>query len=90
MVVTVNRNAALREAGKHHETSAMMTKRLRQIIDEMEARTREALELAGELEEFFGAASAIVDTTKEPEEPLESQSRISRFPTSQGTGGEYG
>ena len=47
------------EAGKHHETSAMMTKRLRQIIDKMEARTREALKLARELEELFGVASPL-------------------------------
>ena len=72
MVVTVSRNAALREVGKRSETSETSTKPLSQIIEEMEARTREALELAGELEEFFEAVA--VDSAKESELSPDSQS----------------
>ena len=71
MVVTVNRNAALREVEKRSETSKISTKPLSQIIEEMEARTREALELAGKIEQFFGSAS---NTTRETEESADSQS----------------
>ena len=71
MVVTVNRNAAFREVEKRRGTSEIMTRPLLQIIDDMEARTREALELAGKIEQFFGSAS---NTTRETEESADSQS----------------
>ena len=71
MVVTVNRNAAFREVEKRRGTSEIMTRPLLQIIDEMEARTREALELAKKIEQFFGSDS---NTTRETEESADSQS----------------
>jgi len=74
MVVTVNRNAVLREVEKRPETSEIRAKALLQIIEEMEARTREALELARELEEFFGSAIAAMNTIRETEESVDSQS----------------
>ena len=74
MVVTVNRNAALREVLKHPETSEIEAKALVQIIEEIEARTREALELAEELKKIFRSASAAMNTTRETEESVDTRS----------------
>ena len=74
MAVTVNRKAVLREVEKRSETSEIKIIPLLQIIEEMEARTREALELAGKLEKFFGSASAAMNTARETEESADSQS----------------
>ena len=91
MVATVNRNATLRAVERRPETPDVKTKPLFQIIKELETRTREALELARELEEFFRSAGvADMDITWDTEETTDSQPRIFRIPNLQGTGGEYG
>ena len=69
IVTKVSRNMIQQGFEKRHENSEIMTKPLLLIIEEMEGRTREALELAGELEKFFRSSGATaMKTTRETEE----------------------
>ena len=80
MVVAVNRNTALPEIGKCSETSELEAENLLQIVENIEARTREALELAGQLEKFFEEAIVdIIKVTKESEKSMDVQPRISCY-----------
>ena len=83
MATSVNRKMALREADKCAETPEIMNELLLQMLLEMEARTRKALELAKELEELVRSfAAAAGDATKVTEESIGQSVQPRKYPAS--------
>jgi len=61
-----------KNAGTLYTTNTEEIFKLLKILDEMEARTREALELARQLEKLFGRVA--MDIAKETEESMDRRS----------------
>ena len=61
-----------KNAGTLYTTNTEEIFKLLKILDEMEARTREAIELARQLEKLFGRVA--MDIAKETEESMDRRS----------------
>jgi len=61
-----------KNAGTLYTANTEEISKLLKILDEMEARTREALELARQLEKLFGRVA--MDIAKETEESMDRRS----------------